>query len=83
MLRQKVIINSVEGFHTRPAALFVTESSRYKSEVFIEYNSIRVNGKSILGLLMLGLSQGNEVMLEVNGKDEKLAISNLAKFLSN
>ncbi len=65
------------GLHTRPATVLVTHASRFESEVSIVYNGIKVNAKSILGVLILAVEPGAEIRFEVEGKDESKAIDKL------
>ena len=72
--RQITIINKL-GLHARAAAKLVNCASGFRSSVFIERNSQRVNGKSIMGVMMLAASQGSDLKIEVSGYDETDAIS--------
>ena len=71
--RQITIINKL-GLHARAAAKLVNCASGFRSSVFIERNSQRVNGKSIMGVMMLAASQGSNLKIEVSGNDEINAI---------
>jgi phosphotransferase system HPr (HPr) family protein len=77
-----VQIHHHEGVHTRPAAIFVQEAAKYKSEITLTNADTSVNGKSIMGILMLALSPGTEVTLTASGIDEDLAIEKLSSLLS-
>ncbi|MCB1170310.1 MAG: HPr family phosphocarrier protein [Leptospiraceae bacterium] len=78
----EITIDLQEGLHARPASIFVREASRFKSEVFLTANGVTVNGKSIMGILMLALSPGTRVTLEVRGEDEEAAIQKLPSLLN-
>ncbi|MBU44461.1 MAG: PTS sugar transporter subunit IIA [Spirochaetaceae bacterium] len=78
----EVVIELQEGLHARPASIFVREAAKYKSEVFLTANGVTVNGKSIMGILMLALSPGTRVQLEIRGDDEKEAIARLPGLLN-
>lgn len=69
------------GIHARPASLLVKTASRYKSSVYISKNSQEVNGKSIMGILMLEAGYGSEITVRVDGKDEKKALEALEKII--
>jgi phosphocarrier protein len=71
MIKKKVIIENQLGLHARPAALFVKKASQYLSRVTISKDGIEVDGKSILGILMLACEKGSEIVLIVEGEDEK------------
>ncbi len=69
--------------HARPSAMFVTHASRFKSEVFVEKNGIRVNGKSIMGVMMLAAEKGSELIIAARGDDEKEAVDNLVELVKS
>ena len=69
------------GIHARPASLIVKEASKFSSNIELEYNGKSVNLKSIMGIMGLGLSKNAEVVIKVDGSDEKEAIQALDKLL--
>jgi len=77
MVKEDVKVLNKHGLHTRPATVFVTQASQFKSEVFIHYKGIRVNAKSILGILILAVEPGSEITIETEGEDEKEALKAL------
>lgn len=81
MKTKKVVVQLAQGMHARPAAVFVGQASQFQSEVLLSSGGTTVNGKSIMGILMLALSPGSEVELQVDGADEEQAIQVLAKVL--
>ena len=70
------------GLHARPAALFVQAASKFDSRIVVEKDSQRVNGKSIMGILMLGVEQGSSIIIEAEGRDAKTAISELERVVN-
>jgi phosphocarrier protein len=74
--RDITIINKL-GLHARAAAKLVACASHFNSEIFVERKSQRVNGKSIMGVMMLAASQGVQITLEADGADESQAIEAL------
>ena len=70
MIERKVVIKNKYGLHARPAALFVQEASKYSSDVTIGKEGLEVNGKSIMGVMMLAAEKGEEVTIKASGKDE-------------
>ena len=74
------IVNKL-GLHARAAARFVSLASTFSSEIEVERNNRRVNGKSILGVMMLAAAKGCEVTLRITGKDEKKALSALKNLI--
>ncbi len=81
MVQKEVIIQHREGVHTRPASVFVREAGRFRSQIHLTVDSQTVNGKSIMGLLMLAMGQGTRVLITADGEDENQAISVLSSVL--
>ena len=71
------------GLHARAAALLVKTANRFASEITLEKDGVEVNGKSIMGILMLAASKGTKVTLKVEGKDSPQAIQALGKLIDN
>ena len=84
MKKETVTINLENGLEATPAAMLVQVASRYDSTVYIqsEDGSVRVNAKSIMGMMSLGLNAGENVVVEVNGADEKEAVDDIEKYLT-
>lgn len=80
--RECEVLNAF-GIHARPAALFVTTANRFKCDVFVEKDGIRVNGKSIMGLLTLEAHQGSVIVITTKGADGEAAIEALAKVVAD
>lgn len=80
-LEQKVIVKSRQGLHARPAAMFVQIANRYQSTVTVTKDNEDINGKSIMGILMLGADNGCEIVLRVEGPDADQAFMELEAFL--
>ena len=76
------IINKL-GMHARAAAQFVQLASSFVSHIEIEKDNRRVNGKSIMGVMMLAASKGSEVILYADGEDEKDSIDRLEELINN
>jgi len=72
-----VKIENQMGLHARPAALLVKTAAKFKSDIFIRRDSQMVNGKSIMGVMMLAAEKGAELVLSANGEDEKEALKAL------
>lgn len=81
MIERRLIIQNRYGLHARPAAEFVQITSRYAADVTITKDGIEVNGKSIMGLLMLAAEKGDEIILKSMGKDEEDLMQALIDFL--
>ncbi len=77
MIRSEVTIINKLGLHARAAARFVTLASRFKSEIHLQRGAKEVNGKSIMGVMMLAASQGTRLSITASGPDEKEALQQL------
>ncbi len=77
------IIRNKLGLHARAAALLVKTANRFTSEVMIEKDGIQVNGKSIMGILMLAASKGTKITLKVEGRDATEAMQSLRQLIDN
>ncbi len=83
MIKRTAKVTNRLGLHARPAALLVTTATKFKSQFFISKDSIRVNGKSIMGVMMLAAEMGTELILEVDGPDEIEAMAAIAKIIES
>lgn len=82
MKSEKVKIQYRIGLHARPAALFVQTAGKFLSDITIEKEDRIVNAKSIMGIMALGVAQGEEVEIVARGEDEKEAIEALVELLN-
>ncbi len=76
-----MIVKNKLGLHARPAALFVQAANQFDSHIMVEKDDDRVNGKSIMGILMLGAEKGSEIIIEADGQDAKIAIKELERLV--
>ena len=76
LTRELTIANKL-GIHARPAAMFVKIANRFASEIFVEKDGEKINGKSIMGLMMLAAGPGSKLTLHVKGADAQNAILEL------
>lgn len=83
MKEEIVKINLKVGLHARPAAMFVQKSSKFVSDIYLELDGKRVDGKSIIGVMSLGAAQGQEIKLITKGEDEEEAMTELKSFLES
>lgn len=83
MLEQQFAIVNKLGLHARASALFVKTASQFKSDIKIVREGIEVNGKSIMGIMMLAAAKGTEIVLKVSGADESEAFQKLGELISN
>lgn len=82
MTKRNIQIKLERGLEARPVALLVQEASKYESRIYIESEGKKVNAKSIMGMMSLGLDAGEELVVSADGIDEQLAVDNIEKFLS-
>ncbi len=71
------------GIHARPAALFVKVTNKYEADVFVEKDGERINGKSIMGLMMLAAGPGAIITVEAKGSDAELVLDKLEELIEN
>jgi phosphocarrier protein HPr len=81
-LRRTVTISNELGLHARPAALFVQLASRFPCDVWVERADMRVNGKSIMGIMMLAAEQGTSLVLEADGDQAEGCLEALSALVS-
>ncbi len=80
---QTFTIKNKLGLHARAAALLVKTANRFVSNVSLEKDGLEVNGKSIMGILMLAATKGTRITLKAEGKDAEQAIETLGKMIEN
>ena len=82
MITKKIQIQLQNGLETRPVAVLVQVASQYNSSIYVECDDRKVNAKSIMGMMTLGLTAGEEVVVSANGDDEQTAMDDIVKYLS-
>jgi len=84
-IKKKFTVKNKSGLHARPAALFVQIANKFDSRITVkrEDDEEKVNGKSIMGILMLGAEKGSSIIIEADGDDAEVALSELEKVISN
>jgi phosphocarrier protein len=83
MLQKEFIIINKLGLHARASALFVKTASRFSSDVKLARDGVEVNGKSIMGIMMLAAAKGSTVSLTVAGADEADAFQTIGDLITN
>lgn len=81
LIKKKLIVKNKQGLHARPAALFVQIANKFDSRITVRRDKEVVNGKSIMGILMLGAEKGSSIIIEAEGDDAYLAITELEKIV--
>ncbi len=82
MIQKSMKIQLSSGLEARPVAVLVQKASQYDSTVYIEAEGKKVNAKSIMGMMSLGLDMGEEVTVIADGKDEDAAVNSIEAYLS-
>jgi len=83
VMRKELVIMNKQGLHARPAAIFVQIANKFNARITVTRQDERVNGKSIMGILMLGAEKGSTVIIEADGDDADKALSELERVISN
>ncbi len=83
MTTRNITIEVQNGIDVSPVAKCVQVASQFESKIYMEHDTKRVNAKSIMGMMALGIVPGQTVIVSADGKDEEQAIEGLAKFLQN
>jgi len=82
-IKKDIIIKNKQGLHARPAAVFVQIANKFDSDISVIKDKEEVNGKSIMGILMLAAEQGAVVCIKATGPDAKEAVEELEKILTS
>ncbi|MCB1077645.1 MAG: HPr family phosphocarrier protein [Verrucomicrobiae bacterium] len=82
-MEQDFTIVNPEGLHARPAAKFVKLSNRFASDIWVRRGDEEVNGKSIMGLMMLAAERGAVIRVSANGNDAEAALSSLGELIDS
>lgn len=83
MYMKEAVVNNQVGLHARPATFFIQKANEFKSSIWVEKEERRVNAKSLLGVLSLGIVKGTPINLIADGADEKEAIEALVELISS
>lgn len=82
MISKDMIINIPKGLDARPVALLVQVASQYDSSIYVNIGEKKVNAKSIMGMMSLGLAEGEKITIIANGSDEAEAVEAIDKYIS-
>ena len=83
MYVKEVLVQNKAGLHARPATFFIQKANEYKSTIWVEKEERRVNAKSLLGVLSLGIVKGTAVNIVADGVDENEAIATLSELIDS
>ena len=83
MYMKEAVVNNQVGLHARPATFFIQKANEFKSSIWVEKDERRVNAKSLLGVLSLGIVKGTSINLIADGPDETEAVAALLELISS
>ena len=83
MISRDIVINNASGLHARPATFFIQKANSYSCSIWIEKNDRKVNAKSLLGVLSMGIAKGMSVTLVADGQGEEDAIEGLVALIDS
>ncbi len=82
MLSKSITIGLASGLEARPIAMLVQIASQYDSHIYVESGDARVNAKSIMGMMTLGIASGETLTVSADGEDEEAAVEEIEKYLT-
>lgn len=83
MIQEQIKIINKHGLHARPAAQFVKIAGKFSADIKVVKDGLEVNGKSIMGIMMLAAEPGSEILLMIDGDDEQDALNALKELIDN
>ena len=83
MFMREATVNNQVGLHARPATFFIQKANEFKSSIWVEKDERRVNAKSLLGVLSLGIVKGTSITLIADGPDDEAAVGALTELISS
>ena len=83
MFAKEVEVQNQVGLHARPATFFIQKANEYRSTIWVEKDERRVNAKSLMGVLSLGIVGGTKIKIRADGGDEVEAVENLVKLIES
>lgn len=82
MITRKMVVQLPTGLEARPVAMLVQVASQYQSKIYFESDNKKINAKSIMGMMGLGLTSGEEIMVSADGTDAEVALDGIQEYLS-
>lgn len=83
LIKKELIVKNKQGLHARPAAVFVQIANKFDARITVRHGDNEVNGKSIMGILMLGAEKDSLIVIEADGMDAEAALIELEKLISS
>lgn len=82
LIKKELVVKNKQGLHARPAAIFVQVANKFDARITVRRDAEEVNGKSIMGILMLGAEKGSLIIIEADGYDAEKALEELEKIVT-
>ncbi len=82
MISKEITVKIASGFESRPVAMFVQVASQFKSSIYVSLQEKKVNAKSIMGMMSLGVIEGESLVITAEGEDESQAVESLENYLT-
>lgn len=83
MYSKEVVVQNQVGLHARPATFFIQKANEFKSSIWVENQERKVNAKSLLGVLSLGITRGTDITIIADGTDEEEAVESLVAIINS
>ncbi|MBE7045319.1 MAG: HPr family phosphocarrier protein [Ruminococcaceae bacterium] len=83
MFSKEVVVQNQVGLHARPATFFIQKANEFKSSIWVEKDERKVNAKSLLGVLSLGITKGTSITIMADGADESDAVEALVRLIAS
>ena len=83
MFSKEVLVSNQVGLHARPATFFIQRANEYKASIWVEKEERKVNAKSLLGVLSLGITRGVNIIISAEGPDEEQAVNSLVELITS
>ncbi len=83
MFSKEVVVQNQVGLHARPATFFIQKANEFKSSIWVEKDERKVNAKSLLGVLSLGITKGTSIFIMADGADEQEAVTTLVDLIAS
>ena len=81
MVSKNVVVKNIVGLHARPATFFIQKANEFKASIWVDKDNSRVNAKSLLGILSLGITKDTEITIIADGTDEVVAVDSLINLI--
>ncbi|MBE6903467.1 MAG: HPr family phosphocarrier protein [Ruminococcaceae bacterium] len=81
MVSKNVVVKNIVGLHARPATFFIQKANEFKASIWVDKDNSRVNAKSLLGILSLGITKDTEITIIADGADEVVAVDSLINLI--